>query len=645
MKGAVTMKELMTWLVTIALFAALPVIAQDTFEVPVKKDEVEEARFRSDLEARLRQDIESYLGNNRFIIQVDAVIERARTVVRENSEGQQQSAAPQLPAEPRLSGTLSLPDIDATGMDELEELPGLPVSEMPLLKENNEKLRALRSQLQQLEKERQEIITYADKLKNVAQQSQSQSGGGKPSEKTIGYRNIIKKLEITLVVDNALKDEQIEFLKNLVTRKAQINELRGDTLNIVKTAFSHLKKEETPLTFWESYNPWIWLATLLVIGLLLVLAFAALWRRLNQPVSTAPINGASGNESASQHSVARQSEGETAALRYRINESRQRLVSQGLSQPHRFQQAVSQALGSAQAFEVASLSATMGKSLFASLAPHLTPANWKQIDELLQEGEWSEEQLSEGMEQFSQRLERQQDDASNTQPFAFLNKLNDSQVLYLIKDEDIRIKALVMSQLPAQRSADIILRLDERELAAIAFELGQFESLPVSAFKDVADRLAKASLTVPSFENITADGLSVLIGMLDRMTTSEETRMLKTLKSEKPETYYRLRQVYFTYADLSRTPDRIISNELRSIDAGVLTASLCNTSIEFKRHILAALPAKLRAGIINELKVSESDTAQEQVESARRQVVQKMREIIREGRFSMDELADVKPAQ
>ena len=638
------LKELLTWCLTITIVIALPVLAQDTFEVPVKKDEVEEARFRSDLEARLRQDIESYLGNNRFIIQVDAVIERARTVVREKGQAASQQAPAQLPAQPRFSGNLSLPDIDATGSDEIEELPGLPVSELPLLRENNEKLRALRSQLQQLEKERQEIITYADKLKNVAQQNQGQAGTSEPTEKTIGYRNIIKKLEITLVVDSALKDEQIEFLKNLVTRKAQINELRGDTLNIVKTAFSHLKKEETPLTFWEAYNPWIWLATLFITGLLLVLAFAALWRRLNQPVS-AMLNqvGASDNKSGSV--VARHHEGETAALRYRINESRQRLVSQGLSQPHRFQQAVSQALGSAQAFEVASLSATMGKNLFASLAPHLTPSDWKQIDDLIQEGEWSEEQLSEGMEQFSQRLERQQDDASNTQPFAFLNKLNDSQVLYLIKDEDIRIKALVMSQLPAQRSADIILRLDERELADIAFELGQFESLPVSAFKDVADRLAKASLTVPSFENITADGLSVLIGMLDRMTSSEETRMLKTLKSEKPETYYRLRQVYFTFADLARTPDRIISNELRSLEPAVLTSSLCNTSIEFKRHVLAALPAKLRAGIINELKISESGTAQEQIENSRRQVVQRMREIIREGRFSMDELTEVKPAQ
>ncbi|MEK9765619.1 MAG: FliG C-terminal domain-containing protein, partial [Thalassolituus sp.] len=137
--------------------------------------------------------------------------------------------------------------------------------------------------------------------------------------------------------------------------------------------------------------------------------------------------------------------------------------------------------------------------------------------------------------------------------------------------------------------ADIILRLDEKELAAIAFELGQFESLPVSAFKDVADRLAKASLTVPSFENITADGLSVLIRMLDSMTTSEETRMLKTLRAEKPETFYRLRQVYFTFADLARTPDRIISNELRSLEPAVLTAALCNTTIEFNSYVLSAL--------------------------------------------------------
>ncbi|TNC91180.1 MAG: hypothetical protein CSH36_10980, partial [Thalassolituus sp.] len=445
------------------------------------------------------------------------------------------------------------------------------------------------------------------------------------------------------VVDKTLKDEQTEFLRNLVTRKAQINELRGDTLSIVRTEFSHLKDKETPLTFWDEYSPWLWLLSLLLICLVIILAFVALWRRLNQAAAPAETSMKSaavdGGSSSVSHNLA---ESEQAALRFRINESRQKLVSRGLSQPRRFQQAVSQALGSAQAFEVAALSATMGKSLFASLAPHLTPADWQQIDDLLREGQWDEAQLFEGMEQFSQRLEKQQDDASNTAPFAFLNKLNDSQVLYLIKDEDIRIKALVMSQLPAQRSADIILRLDEKELAEIAYEIGQFESLPVSAFKDVADRLARASLTVPSFENISADGLSVLIRMLDRMTTSEETRMLKTLKAEKPETYYRLRQVYFTFADLMRTPERIISNELRELDRQVLVCALSNTAIEFKRYILSALPQKLRAGIISELKVTEADVSVDQVEEARRKVIQTMREVIRAGRFSMDELTEIK---
>lgn len=55
---------------------------QKTYEVPVERDEVEEAKFNSDIEALLRRDIESYLGSNRFIIQVDALIECTRTVVK-----------------------------------------------------------------------------------------------------------------------------------------------------------------------------------------------------------------------------------------------------------------------------------------------------------------------------------------------------------------------------------------------------------------------------------------------------------------------------------------------------------------------------------------------------------------------------------
>lgn len=660
--------------ITMCLFSAVSVLfvtasatAQTTVELPAPKDDVEEARFISDIEARLRRDIESYLGNNRFIVQVDATLSRTRTVVKTSANTRPtlpDIAARPLPQAPQVS-QVSVPDLAELGADTdaeaFEPLPGLPIDELPVLKENNEKLKRLSSQIQQLAQERQQILQYADQLKQRAQEQSAAPAAGadtEPQETTVGYRNVIKRLAITLVIDESLKDEQTEFLKNLVTRKAQLNELRGDTLSLVRTQFSHLESP-TPESLWLAYQPWWWLAGLLAVGLVLLLLMALVVRRLSgarqghglSEYSTGVPGHADsgvrggrfqGSAAATQNEFR---DSDAATLKFRINESRQRLVSQGLSQPHRFQQAVSQALGSAQAFEVAALSATMGKSLFASLATQLTPDHWNQIDALLKEGNWDEAQLFEGMEQFSQRLEKQQDDASNSQPFAFLNKLNDSQVLYLIKDEDIRIKALVMSQLPAQRSADIILRLDEKELAQIAFEIEQFQSLPVSAFKDIADRLAKTSLTVPSFENISADGLSVLINMLDKMSVSEETRMLKTLKSEKPETYYRLRQVYFTFADLMRTPERIISNELRAVSVAELSQALCNTSIEFKRHVLAALPMKLRAGVIQELKANESQARSEEIHEARRGLVNTMRDVIRAGRFSMTELVEPKAAQ
>ncbi|MBU2038930.1 MAG: hypothetical protein KKH95_07275, partial [Gammaproteobacteria bacterium] len=68
---------------------------------------------------------------------------------------------------------------------------------------------------------------------------------------------------------------------------------------------------------------------------------------------------------------------------------------------------------------------------------------------------------------------------------------------------------------------------------------------------------------------------------------------------------------------------------------------LCHTSTEFKRHVLAALPAKLRAAVIAELKTTEADIAQETVEAGRKQVVQKMRDVLKAGRFSMEELTPI----
>jgi len=607
-----------------------------TFEVPAKKDEIEEVRFKDEMEARLNRDLQAYLGNNRFIIHVEAELKKTRTVVKERSN----TAAKNIPERPVFTSQPLPVSIDNRTREIEETLPGLPTSDLPIFEDNSVEVDALKGRVQQLENERQQALGYAEKLRQEAEKQIE-----KIKEKTLGYRNSINKLTITVVLDKSLKDQQIEFIRNLITRKARLDELRGDSLSIVRTEFKDVK-QDVVLDGWQQYQGWIMLACFGFMMLLLLLVLYLFNKRLSESLKENQRRSDNFDSltvpAAVEMAPIDHSENDGNDKRRQLNEMRQELVTIGLGQPQLFQQRINEQLNSGNSQNVAALYEVLGKGLFRSLCPKILNSDAETLaDQVAQQPLDNEQKLTYLNNLRHEMLKALSDDETGNAPFAFLEKLNDSQVLYLIKEEETRIKALVLSQVPAKRAASLVQRLEGREQSAVAYELGEFETLPVSTFKDVADRLAQKSLNVPSFENVSANGLSVLINMLDTMSSGEETRLLKTLKADKPETYYRLRQVYYTYADLMRTPERVIANELRDVDRTVMALSLCHTTTEFKRHVLTGLPAKLRSSVIAELKIQEGQAAQEQTEQARNQVVAKMREVLKAGRFSMEELIAV----
>jgi flagellar motor switch protein FliG len=561
----------------------------NTFEVPAKKDEIEEARFKNELESRLNRDLQAYLGNNRFIIHVEAELKKTRTIVKEKVG----SASANIPERPVFTSR-PLPAKSASNRsnESEESLPGLPTSDLPIFEDNSDEVNALKGRVQELESERQQALGYAEKLRIEAEKQIE-----KIKEKTLGYRNSINKLTITVVLDKEIKDEQVEFIRNLISRKARLDELRGDALKIVRTEFKGLSEGQVVLAWWQQYQGWI---MLLSFGLMMLLLLFSLYIFNKRLIESLRENQRRSNNfdnltvpAAVEMEPLASTGPETSGnndRRRQLNEIRQELVTIGLGQPQLFQQRISEQLNNGNSQNIAALYDVMGKSLFRSLCPKISSADFDSLVDQAEQQSLDSEQVFSSLHSIRQELLKAlgNDDNSNA-PFAFLEKLNDSQVLYLIKEEETRIKALVLSQIPSKRAASLVQRLEGREQSAVAYELGEFETLPVSTFKDVADRLAQKSLTVPSFENVSANGLSVLINMLDTMSSGEETRLLKTLKADKPETYYRLRQVYYTFSDLMRTPARVIANELRDIDRTTMAMALCHTPTEFKRHILIGL--------------------------------------------------------
>lgn len=624
---------------------SLSVLSQEggPIEVPTKKDDLEEIQLKSRLEDRLARDIHAYLGHGRFIVNVDVTLQKIRQVIKEK---QASKSVPNNYQQPTNYPNLKFPKYQKSEDDNgVDSLPGLPYVEIPTDKEKDAELQFMREQIQRLQRQQRQ-----PQWENGGNGSQ----GGETQEKTIGVFNKIKKLYVSLVVEDTTSPEQEVFLRNLVYQKAGLNDLRGDEFKLIKTQFSSLPESaidnsESPAMSWmeENFNELV-LGLLSLLALLLIALLILGLRKKDTPaVMASPLEGSSLSSSHPALGAAELPLSEQVDKQQLMLKTRQDIISLGLGQPQHVQGAMDQLIAQEDKIPmIASIYKILGRSLFRSIFPNIEQPQLQSIMAQLADQPPEEDQQAQDIQDFYQILQQkiQNLGPSHAHPFEFLNKLNDSQVLYLIQHEDARIQALVISQLESDQGARVLNRIPDKRQSVVIAELGQFETFPLDTFKDVADRLAKSAQQVPSFENVNADGLGMLMSMLDNMSTGEEAKVLKRLKQDKPDTFYRLRQLYFTFADISRTPKPVLSNALREIDRSFIGRALCNTPDEFKVYVLTALTPKLKALVREDLKRLEGRIDQNEIDKSRKSIVHKLREYINTGKFSMDQLQSAQRA-
>jgi flagellar motor switch protein FliG len=616
----------------------------EPLEVPTKKDDLEEIQLKSSLEDRLARDLKSYLGVSRFIINVDVSLEKIRQVIKQKSavnQGRREYDEP-VPY-PKLNfPSKSVVDIYT------EDLPGLPFLELPGDKEKDAELQFMREQIKRLQNQQSKPRWGEGKDNTEGQKNQT-------TEKTVGVFNRIKRLTINLIVEEDVSKEQEVFLRNLIYQKTALNDLRGDSLTIVRTQFSFLpsdivKEDITrPGLNWMNDNfSSLVLGLLSLLILLLLVLIVLAFRKNKEPKKQEGISDViMKNNIGIPDAIIDTGAGDKQLMQ----KNRQDIISLGLGQPEHVQNVMEQLIGvSEKTPMVASLYKVLGRSLFRSIFPNVAQLQLQSVMAYLADQPPDEEQQQRDTQDFYGLLQQhiQNIEPDKALPFEFLHKLNDSQVLFLVQHEDVRIQALVISQLSSEQAARVLNRIPDKKQAQVIAELGQFETFPLDTFQDVADRLAKQAQKVPSFENVNTDGLSMLIKMLDNMSSGEEAKVLKRLKQDKPDSFYRLRKQYFTFSDLIKTPRQILSNALREVDRQFIGRAICNTPDEFKLHVLSSLTPKLKALTREDLKRSEGRISSKEIDAGRRAIVQKIREYISTGKFSMDMLLQAKstkPAQ
>lgn len=620
-------------------------------EVQTKTDDLEEIQLKSRMEDSLARDIQSYLGHNRFIINVNVKLEKIRQVIKKKTKP---TPKPSQTYQPTFLPKLTFPNApDDDSEDQVDSLPGLPFVDIPSDKEKDAELQFMREQIERLQKEQRQ-----PRWQDGSEEGAENAG----TEETVGVFNRIAKLTVTLAVEDTIKAEQEAFLRNLVYQKAALNDLRGDELKIIKTQFSALpitedeaqkmasrfEEDTAPAQSWmdENFNALL-LGLLSLLALLLISLIVLSFRKKASDKDSVPMAPTTSLPHTQGDSFVHKEE-EGPDQKQILQKTRQDIISLGLGQPQHVQGSMDQLLSQEEKIPMAaSIYKVLGRSLFRSIFPNVEQLQLQSIMAHLADQPPDEDQQFQDTQDFYQLLQKSVHETAEVKshPFEFLGKLNDSQVLYLIQHEDARIQALVISQLEAQQAARVLNRINEKRQAQVIAELGQFETFPLDTFKDVADRLAKSALNVPSFENVNADGLHMLMNMLDNMNSAEENKVLKRLKQDKPDTFYKLRQQYFTFADVLKTPKQTLSNALREVERSYIGRAICGTPDEFKLHVLSSLTPKLKAMVREDLKRFEGRIGAKDIEPARKAIVHKLREYIHTGKFSMDELQAQKQAE
>lgn len=226
------------------------------------------------------------------------------------------------------------------------------------------------------------------------------------------------------------------------------------------------------------------------------------------------------------------------------------------------------------------------------------------------------------------------------QPFEFLNKLTNEQVVYLIATESPRIMALTIAQLDVERQVNVLQSLDPTLQPKVITELGKLGDIPLEGVVSIANELKEKSAFIPRASEFRRGGGENLAGILSQLRPKDEKRFLEHLEKEAPDVVKEVKRHYFAFEDLPKLPHDILADILKSVEASEVAYALKGQPEEMRELFVNSLPQRTQIILEDEMELLEGPQPRRKVEVAQKKIVDKARELEKEGRFKLEDFME-----
>ncbi|MES2780267.1 MAG: FliG C-terminal domain-containing protein [Bacteroidota bacterium] len=217
--------------------------------------------------------------------------------------------------------------------------------------------------------------------------------------------------------------------------------------------------------------------------------------------------------------------------------------------------------------------AAVNPDLYHLLGPHMNSVTFANLVSAIQEQTNSGDHATEEISQVVNRL-KTFGELDNQGIFSFLSRINDKQLMFLLRDEHAETIAITIAQLNAERAQKVLAHFDETLKSEILILMGQINTQPSSAFRDVALRLSNKLPEFEGMKDISIDGIAGVMNILDTLTDDAQIQMLAKIEERAPQLATEIKKLFIGFNNIIQLDDIYIERAVRDIDTTEIIQAL-----------------------------------------------------------------------
>ena len=500
------------------------------------------------------------------------------------------------------------------------EMPGLPVTSSPILKEDEKK------------QEPQTATSWEQILR-------------------------IKWMKITILLkEGEFKPNDKDFIASVVKMKSEYDENKGDILSIQELPFPPVQiaeagtlqqeseKPEAVKFDWRGYAGWVIAAILIVIVFSLLSRLSRVKREVRQPIimPQMPAPAAVPQSAVQQPTPEKVKDNGMKKL---LEEVRELMITTLIGTPEVSTKVLKNWMDTEKedglnraAMLIKTTDPRMVDTLSDELGPDLTAQLTYAVSQL---GDIEKDALDSIYKKFKddyakelQNEIREHGVSKEKDIFIFLRKLEPHQVLNILQDEPPGVIAVGLAQLTPEVSSQILKELPEDKRYKVPLEMGKLKKVPATAYYDIADKLSRKALGVANIRYVSTDGIESLVNILENLDLETEQQVLSKIKQQDLTLANEIRKIYVSLPDVINLSNRFLSEILRIINQETIIKVVVGVSPELKDKIMNNLPGRVKT-IVQDSIDQYKDITPEEIAKAQHEFLAEIRSQTKAGKINL----------